>query len=502
MTLSKKTFTILSLTVVGLTAVLYLASRVFILRTFSDLEKQQTRVSVARAKNQLLDDGLSDLAATTNDYGAWDRMYGYMLKESVKPIAEEFQDGTLQGLRINSVLVADTDGQIVFYKAYDYRNHAQISTAAETRDSLAADPWVRQVLASSASASGILIRSGKPILVAACPIVATNHTGPARGVIVMTRNLDTALLDELQVLAHLRLSVEVASSSPVLPDFQSEGGVITFQEENILVRPVDANTISGFALLRGIHGDAALVLRVDEDRHMFQGGLASLRYFLAALCIIGVTFGCTTWLLLHNVVLSRLSSLHAQVSEISTSSTRAKHVAVHGRDEISELGDAINSMLDTVRSTEAKLDLLANNIHQVFWVKDASTLKFTYVSSSYSEIWGESNQTLFTDAESWMRLVHADDRPLAEESLRIQQRGEGGDVEFRIVLSDKRVCWIWNRFFPVRDTAGKVQQYVGILEDITEYKGAEEVLLHSQDELWEALVLRKEKQQTAAAARG
>jgi len=56
--------------------------------------------------------------------------------------------------------------------------------------------------------------------------------------------------------------------------------------------------------------------------------------------------------------------------------------------EISGLGTAINSMLDMVRNTETKRDLFANNIHQVFWVKDADTLRFSYISSAHQKLWG------------------------------------------------------------------------------------------------------------------
>jgi PAS domain S-box-containing protein len=501
MTLGQKALTILSFTVVGLMTVLCIASRTFIVRSFSDLEEQQTRVDVDRARNQLFYGSLANLASTANDYGAWDKMYGYVFLSSPKPIAEEFQDGTLQSRRINSVLVTDADGQIVFYKAYDYRRHTQTSSSLEIETTLAFDPWVKQVLDSSTPASGILTQPGGPVLIAACPIVTTNHKGPARGVVVMTRNLDAGLLADLQALTHLRLSVENAASSPVLTDFQSKNGLIA-QEEKTLVKAADDNMISGYTLLPGIHGDAALVLRVDEERHISQSGLISLRYFLAALCFIGITFGITTWFLLHNVVLSRLSQLHAQVAEIGGCTWTAKHVTTSGSDEISELGRAINSMLDTVRNTETKLDLLANNIQQVFWVKDAPSLKFTYVSSGYAEIWGQSSETLFSNPESWMRAVHPEDQKLAEESLRIQRRGEQGDIEFRIIRPDGRICWVWERFFAVLDADGRVQQFVGILEDITEYKGAEEILLHSQDELWDAMVHRKEKLQMAAASRG
>jgi hypothetical protein len=96
-----------------------------------------------------------------------------------------------------------------------------------------------------------------------------------------------------------------------------------------------------------------------------------------------------------------------------------------------------------------------------------------------------------------MRAVLPEDRKITEELLNKQKNGETGEAEFRIVGPDGRTCWIWNRFFPVADANGKVQQYVGILEDITEYKDAEHILLHSQDQLWDAMVHRKERLQAA-----
>jgi PAS domain S-box-containing protein len=195
-----------------------------------------------------------------------------------------------------------------------------------------------------------------------------------------------------------------------------------------------------------------------------------------------------------------LAQLHKQVTEITAQHWTAKHVQISGRDEISGLGSAINSMLDMVRNTETKLDLLANNIHQVFWVKDAATLRFTYISSGYQKLWGQTCESLYTNPSSWMRAVFPEDREIANEILNRQKNGETGEAEFRIVGVDGRSYWIWNRFFPVKDANGKVQQYVGIIEDITEYKDAEHILLHSQDELWEAMVHRKERMQAANKA--
>jgi hypothetical protein len=67
-------------------------------------------------------------------------------------------------------------------------------------------------------------------------------------------------------------------------------------------------------------------------------------------------------------------------------------VTIVSKDEISGLCAAINSMLDMVRNAETKRDLFADNIHQVFWEKDADTLRFSYISSGYQKLWGQATR--------------------------------------------------------------------------------------------------------------
>ncbi|HSS97458.1 MAG TPA: CHASE4 domain-containing protein, partial [Terriglobales bacterium] len=469
MTIQRKTFSILAVTIVSLMMLLYFAAQVFVMRSFNDLEREQAQLTVERVRNELFHDSLSSLTATANDYGAWDRMYEFMSAPapSYKPIAEEFQDGTLQGLRINSVLVTDLSGHVVFSKIYDFHQHSSTNMMRETQRSLASDPWVRRVISSSTHASGVTLQANNTVLIAACPITTTEHRGPVRGVIVMTRDLDSQALMDLQTVTQTHLSLGVLTDHDLPADFQWARQQFQKNAELFPVQTLDSNTISSYVLLRDIHGDPAVILRADGDRRISQSGLVGIRYFIVALCFLGLSFAFVTWLLLHTSVLSRLAQLHEQVAQITAQHWTAKHVQIRGRDEISDLGSAINSMLDIVRSTETKLDLLANNIHQVFWVKDADTLRFSYISSGYQKLWGQSCESLYADPSSWIRAVLPEDRKVAEKILNQQKHGETGEGEFRIVGADGRTCWIWTRFFPVTDTSGKVQQYVGIVEDIT-----------------------------------
>ncbi len=500
MTLQRKTVTILSVTILGLMALLYSAAHVFVMRSFLKLEEEQARTTVERVRSELFNNSLASLTATTNDYGAWDRMYAYVAVPSPKAIADEFQDGTLQGLRINSVVVTDLSGRVIFSKVYDFHEHSSADMAPEMQRSLASDRWVRHVISSATHAYGVLLQPGGTVLIAACPITTTEHRGPVRGVVVMTRKLDPQALMDLQTVTNTHLSLAAVTDRGLPADFQWARAQLALDAGGPPVQALDSNTISAYVMLQDIHGEPAVILRADGDRRISQSGLTGIRYFLAALGILGASFAMITWLLLHHSVLSRLALLHDQVAQITTHHWTAKHVQATGQDEIYELGSAINSMLDMVRNTETKLDLLANNIHQVFWVKDAATQTFSYVSSSYQKLWGQSCESLYSDPASWLRAIVPEDRAIGQQVLEAQNKGEQGEVEFRIVGGDGRTHWISDRFFPVPDTTGRVQQCIGILEDITEYKETEHVLLHSQDELWNAVMQRKEKGPAESAA--
>lgn len=500
MSLQRKTFAILAVTIIGLMALLYSAAHLFVMRSFLRLEEDQARLTVQRVRSELFHDSLASLSATTNDYGAWDRMYHYIGIPAPKSIADEFQDGTLQGLRINSVLVTDRAGQIVFAKVYDFHTHTSSAMPIRMQESLASDPWMRRVISSGTHASGVLLLPGRTVLIAACPITTTEHRGPIRGVVVMTRNLDSQALMDLQTVTRTNLSLAAVSEANLPADFHWARRQFSADPESFPVQALDPNTISAYVMLRDIHEDPAVILRADGDRRISRSGLTGVRYFLAALCTLGFVFAAATWFCLRYTVLDRLEQLHEQVSQIATQHWTAKHVQISGQDEITELGSAINTMLDMVRSTQTKLDLLANNIDQVFWVKDPFQQTFSYVSSSYEKLWGQSCESLYSDPTSWMRAIVPEDRHIGEEIIEKQKKGEGGDVEFRIMGSDGRMHWIWDRFFPVRDSAGVVQQSIGILEDITKYKDAEGVLLDSQDQLWHTLMQRGEKPAPREAA--
>jgi two-component system, sensor histidine kinase and response regulator len=136
-----------------------------------------------------------------------------------------------------------------------------------------------------------------------------------------------------------------------------------------------------------------------------------------------------------------------------------------------------------LQESEKRFRQLAENIHEIFWMVDPRNGKFLYVSPAFKEIWLQDAESVLRDPEAWLDSVHADDRELVNAAKQSQLSGKPGECEYRIARPDGSTHWVWDRSFPVYDASGQLDRIVGIVEDITERKRGEEMVLRSRDEL-------------------
>ena len=130
-----------------------------------------------------------------------------------------------------------------------------------------------------------------------------------------------------------------------------------------------------------------------------------------------------------------------------------------------------------LRESEEQFRQLANNIPQVFWICDAKQKTMIYVSPAYERISGRSIEPLKTDAHSWLKAVHEEDRERVRAARKEAAIGRYDEV-FRVVRPDGTIRWVRDRAFPVRDPDGEVRRITGIAEDITDRRESEERLLY------------------------
>jgi PAS domain S-box-containing protein len=132
---------------------------------------------------------------------------------------------------------------------------------------------------------------------------------------------------------------------------------------------------------------------------------------------------------------------------------------------------------EALRQSEERFRQLAENVNEVFWMTDPQTTELLYISPAYERVWGRSCRSLYENPRSFMDAIHPEDRERVRTAvLENQSRGEQTDKEYRVVRPDGSVRWVRDRAFPVKDAAGRFYRLVGIIDDFTERKKAEEAL--------------------------
>lgn len=459
----------------------YLLSGPLLLSHFEQLETEQTKQNVEAAVT-MLNDAYHSLGTTAADYAYWDRVYDFMAHPAKSDISPEFQNGGMEGLSINLIVIRDMSGKIVFAKAYDTQAHAEVAVPFRFLDTLFEKPEMQPASVATMPRDGLVEFPDGPYLISTRPILTSERGGDSRGVFLVGRRFDEEGRAQLSDLTHTSLTFVQLGHGPLPKDFAVAFQSLQRNSEEVEVRPMNRERIGGYTLVPDVFGTPLFILRVDTSRPIYAQGVASARYTFGSLLLRAVLSSLVILFFLQKYVVSRICDLAQNVKSIGERKAMSERVEAQGHDEIAVLANSINGMLEELEKSHAQFNFLTENIHQIFWVKTPYG-PFQYVSPAFEKICGRSQQALLDKPDSWQELIHPDDRKIVERMSFQNSRGKLADFYFRIIAGDGSLHWLWQRSFPFRGRNNELHQIVGITEDITEFKRNEEALLQAHREL-------------------
>ena len=109
---------------------------------------------------------------------------------------------------------------------------------------------------------------------------------------------------------------------------------------------------------------------------------------------------------------------------------------------------------------------------QIVWTADADG-KANYFNRRWFEYTGLTEAT--TEAQSWLRVTHPDDR--AQASARRERALRDGTIfesEYRFLGADGTYRWHLGRSVPIRTADGEIDFWIGTATDIDDRKRIEE----------------------------
>jgi len=129
---------------------------------------------------------------------------------------------------------------------------------------------------------------------------------------------------------------------------------------------------------------------------------------------------------------------------------------------------------EAVQASEKRLRLSLDSARMGiwFWSVDSNSLSW---DENLRALFGLEPGEVVSSYDDFIKLVHPDDRPQVDETIR-RAIAEGGDLdyEFRILLPGGRTRWIADQGQVGRDEAGRVRYMTGLCMDVTERRLSED----------------------------
>ncbi len=134
------------------------------------------------------------------------------------------------------------------------------------------------------------------------------------------------------------------------------------------------------------------------------------------------------------------------------------------------------------RNMEARLRALVEQVPAIVYTESAETRENLYISPQIEQLTGYSPAEWLENRFAWRKIIHPDDlAAVLEEDKRTDATGEPFRREYRVLTRDGRTIWFRDEAVLIKDQDGTPMFWQGIVNDISERKLAEEVLLQSEE---------------------
>jgi PAS domain S-box-containing protein len=393
MKLRYKTLGFIGIILICMIFVQYEVSHIILGGSFTRLEDQYIQTNVEIAINSIQED-TNKLDNIVKDWATWDDTYSFIDQLNDNYKRSNVIDVTFKNLKINLMLFINSNGRIVYGKAFDDKGNEK--SVPKELTGLSGNDSLMKHNDTESFVSGIIMLPEGPMLVSSRPILTSKSKGPIRGTLVMGRFLDQAEIERFTEIIHRPLSI-YRFDDPRMPSDFSEARISLFKNKTLYVKPLTEESIAGYKVLNDIYGNPAIILRVDSSREFYRQGQATMWYFIESILAIGIVFGVVTIFFLERSVLSPLSGLSNNVSRIEKSGDLSERVMIKKKenDELGNLADGINGMLgsleqstEKLRMSEEKNKAFINAIPDVMFQlgKDGTILNIKATKSNFFNI--------------------------------------------------------------------------------------------------------------------
>lgn len=473
MTLRIRTLLIISLTIIGLIAIIYIASSTILQNNLIDLEDDLAEDNIQRAIN-VINSELEAFSQLNREFAHSDESYDFTIDETTDTyVRANLNSSALAPLNVNLIMYLSPENEVIWESGFDPTTR-DFSPVPDEMNLYRADDSPLRYPASLRSATTAIIEiNDRPMMIVSHNILTDQGIGPIRGVLIWGRYLDEATVARIGEDTRLSLSIYAPDAEDAPTDLEGVGAQLT--DESSVSKRLNQQTLVGYAGMTDVYGEQSFILRVEMERDFYQQGQDSILYFVLALTIAGVIFGVVVLVLLERFVISRLSRLSTDVTEITQSGNVSTRVRANGQDELARLGQDINTMLSAlersrgeIAQNEERIRLMVASAPVIIFALDMNG-KFTLFEGSQSTDLGFDASNL-VGTSIYQPPIASRIPQLAQEYDKAKQNA----VSRTIVETQHWALDIHST--PLHNANGEVIGVIGVATDITEQKESEHKL--------------------------
>ncbi len=133
-------------------------------------------------------------------------------------------------------------------------------------------------------------------------------------------------------------------------------------------------------------------------------------------------------------------------------------------------------------SSRAQFRIIADNIREILWLSDPDRKSILFINPRCEEVLFHKPEDFRADARCFLENVHPEDCTEVERFLGTPAVNTK-ETSFRVIAPDGSVRWLRERCVPVLGETGEVAGLVGVTEDVTENRLAQQALARAYEDL-------------------
>ena len=435
MKLSTKLFTIIALINLILLSFIYLVSKTFLLKDFTNIEIDTAHSDTNIVLNYIQRD-LSNLNSLNVDYAKWDDTYNYLNNRNAEYISSNFDDTTaLIRAKVAFILIADNLGNTVYKKNIEYGEKDKFTEGLAKNISLS----VLKLLSNNNTKNimGIAIFDKTPILISAERISKSDGSGNSAGIFVFAKYYDQNEITDINKNTNLETGLLTYDKNLILKADSAK--------KDTFVKITNNNFITGYGLLNNIFSEPSLFVKVTLQRKIFRKAENAIYFYFLIILLALILVSISIFMIIHVFVVKKIEIINKIIENVNNSHDLSTSITLKGKDEISELGSKFNSMFNRLKkSNEAYIALV--NYDMITGLLNRNKLIET--SSELLKNEKENLAFFFIDLDKFKaindRLGHAaGDIVLAKVAERLKNNTRPKDIvsrvggdEFIVVIRD------------------------------------------------------------------